>query len=140
MKKLLAVAMAYVKRGRRKRCGEKNTWHAVAASRMEGAGARHVLFVCSRSVPAAHIGVFFIFQAVRQTDKTRNQLRVSLLCATRFQRFLLSFAGALRYKWVKKVPTLPALYPEASEGGGGSAMTFEELLDQAIALLRAAGA
>jgi hypothetical protein len=29
------VAMAYVKRGRRKRCSEKNTWHAVAARRME---------------------------------------------------------------------------------------------------------
>src|SRR5207253_452703 len=33
MQKLLAVAMAYVKRGRRKRCGEKNTWHAVSATR-----------------------------------------------------------------------------------------------------------
>jgi hypothetical protein len=37
MQKLLAVAMAYCKRGRRKWCGEKNTWHAVAAWRMEGA-------------------------------------------------------------------------------------------------------
>jgi hypothetical protein len=57
----------------------------------------------------------------------------------RFQRFLLSFAGALRYKGAKKVPTLPALPPEASEGGGGSAMTFEELLDQAMALLQRRG-
>src|SRR5919202_2007823 len=65
--------------------------------------------------------------------------RASLLCVTRSQRFLLSFAGLLRYKWVKKAPTLPALYPEASEGGGGSAMTFEELLDQAIALLQRRG-
>jgi hypothetical protein len=64
---------------------------------------------------------------------------VRLLCATRFQRFLLSFAGVLRYTWVKKAPTLPALYPEASEGGGGSAMTFEELLDQAMALLQRRG-
>jgi hypothetical protein len=55
---LLAVAMAYVKRGRRKRCGENNTGHAVAARRMEGAGARPVLLVCARSAPAAHIGVF----------------------------------------------------------------------------------
>jgi hypothetical protein len=31
------VAMAYVKRGRRKRCGKKNIWHAVAAGRKEGA-------------------------------------------------------------------------------------------------------
>jgi hypothetical protein len=36
MQKFLAVAMAYVKRGRRKRWGEKNTWHAEAAWRMEG--------------------------------------------------------------------------------------------------------
>ena len=33
---MLAVAMAYVKRGRRMRCGEKNTWHIVAARRMGG--------------------------------------------------------------------------------------------------------
>jgi class 3 adenylate cyclase/predicted ATPase len=58
---------------------------------------------------------------------------------TRSQRFLLSLAGALRYKWVKKALTLPVLYPEASEGGRGSAMTFEELLDQAIALLQRRG-
>jgi class 3 adenylate cyclase/predicted ATPase len=64
---------------------------------------------------------------------------VRLLCVTRCQRFLLSFAGVLRYEWVKKAPTLPALYLEASEGGGGSAMTFEELLDQAIALLQRRG-
>jgi hypothetical protein len=31
------VAMAYIKCGRRMRCGEKNTVDAVAASRMEGA-------------------------------------------------------------------------------------------------------
>jgi hypothetical protein len=31
------VAMAYIKRGRQKRCGEKNAWHAVAVCRMEGA-------------------------------------------------------------------------------------------------------
>jgi hypothetical protein len=34
---------------------------------------------------------------------------------------------------------LSALYPEASEGGGGSTMTFEELLDQAIAILQRRG-
>jgi len=28
--------MAYVKRGRCKRCGENNTWHAVVAWIMEG--------------------------------------------------------------------------------------------------------
>src|SRR5215471_1354486 len=39
----------------------------------------------------------------------------------------------------QEAPTLPTLYPEASEGGGGSAMTFEELLDQAIALLQRRG-
>ena len=35
MEKLLTVAMAYVKRGRRKRCGEKHTGHTVVASPME---------------------------------------------------------------------------------------------------------
>ena len=35
MEKLLTVAMAYVKRGRRKRCGEKHTGHTVVASTME---------------------------------------------------------------------------------------------------------
>jgi hypothetical protein len=34
---------------------------------------------------------------------------------------------------------LSALYPEASEGGGGSTMTFEALLDQAIAILQRRG-
>ena len=37
MQKLLGVAMADIKRGRRMRCGEKNTGAAVAARRMEGA-------------------------------------------------------------------------------------------------------
>ena len=37
MDKLLSVAMASIKHGRQKRCGEKNIWHAVAACRMEGA-------------------------------------------------------------------------------------------------------
>src|SRR5438128_684252 len=37
--------------------------------------------------------------------------RTGLLCAMRFPHFLLSFAGALWYKWAKEVLTLPALSP-----------------------------
>jgi len=37
MQKLLAVAMAYIKCGRRMQCGEKNTGDAVGASRVKGA-------------------------------------------------------------------------------------------------------
>jgi branched-chain amino acid transport system ATP-binding protein len=37
MQKLLTVAMAYIKYGRRMRYGEKNTGDVVAASRMKGA-------------------------------------------------------------------------------------------------------
>jgi len=45
--------LVYVKRGRRQRCGENKTGHAVAAWRMEGAGSRPVVLVRSRAVPAA---------------------------------------------------------------------------------------
>jgi len=50
MQTLLAAAMAYVKRGRRKRGGEKKAWHAAAACRMECAWSRHVVLGRSRSV------------------------------------------------------------------------------------------
>src|SRR5204862_3054748 len=59
--------------------------------------------------------------------------------ASRAPYFLLSFAGSSRYKWATEVPILPDLYPESLAAGGGSAMTFEELLDQAITLLQRRG-
>ena len=71
MKKLPAVATAYVKRGRRKRCGEKNTWHAVAASRMEGAGAIGMLVcVLQKCTSRPYRGFLFIFCRLGRPDKT----------------------------------------------------------------------
>src|SRR5919106_6378931 len=52
--------------------------------------------------------------------------------------FLLFFARSLSYKCTTKVPTRPDL-DSTSYACGGSVMTFEEILDQAIAMLQRRG-
>src|SRR6266511_991335 len=94
-------------------------------------GGGHGAFLCSVGALPGEVCT-----SSRDKSHTCTSARAGLLLALRFPHFLLSFASALRYKGATTVPTLPALYPGSLTAGGGSAMTFEELLDQAIALLQ----
>jgi len=58
----------------------------------------------------------------------------SLLCAPHSQHFLLAFVGHLRYTWALIASESPDHLLQASWVEGGLAMTFEEILDQAMAM------
>src|SRR5215510_10840124 len=61
------------------------------------------------------------------------------LCAQRSQHFLLSFVDHLLYTCVWRYLQSPDYLLHASWGEGGLAMTFEEILDQAITMLQLRG-
>src|SRR5262249_34774080 len=53
--------------------------------------------------------------------------------------FLLSFAGHLRYTYALTASSIPIPSPAHGRAHGGLTMTFEEILDQAIAMLQRRG-
>src|SRR5262249_42677678 len=59
--------------------------------------------------------------------------------SSRAPDFLLSFAGHLRYTYALIASPIPMRSPAPCRAHGGSAMTFEEILDQAIAMLQRRG-
>jgi hypothetical protein len=57
----------------------------------------------------------------------------------RFQVFLLSFVNQVRYTYARTALPTPHRLLHTSAVSGGGAMTFEEILDQAIAMLQRRG-
>jgi hypothetical protein len=65
--------------------------------------------------------------------KRQAKTRRRHLCVTRLQDFMLSFVNHVRYTLPERPCQFPHHLRHALERQGGLAVTFEEILDQAIA-------